>query len=355
MSFVAVAIGGAALVGAGATAYASQSAADSAADANKANRKIAEDTNALNYRMFLESRGSNGNALLPLYFPQGSEEALANSALGLYRANQAALGTPEQQVADYQAIVDGLTPSMSAGDALVNDLFSGALENRQVANINPVLQARGAVAGAQKQGIMEGLMARLNALSADRARAGYSGGGSSFQRNALKSATIPALQAAATVGAQADLANATDVANIRNAAIQTRLENLSLPLTQAANRAQLKQLPATATSRGLLASMAPFDWFKLNQAAFQANQGPLVTPVPSTGQIVGTAVGAGASALGNYYANQKLAQSLTPKTGYTVGDYMQQQNMANEYYGNGAAVNLFDSPAGYGSTYLNAA
>lgn len=353
MSFVAVAIGGAALIGAGATAYASKSASDSAADANKQNRKIADATNQLNYRMFLESRGSGGHALLPLYFPEGTEEALANRAMGLVRASQDAYGTPEQQLAAYQAIVDSLSPSMQAGDALVNDLFSGALEERQVGNLRPVMEARGKVAGAQKQGIMEALSERLNALRADRARAGYSGGGSSMQRNLLRSATLPALQQAATVGAQADLLNATDEANVRNAAIQTRLENLSLPLTQAANRVQLRNLPATAAGAATQAMFSPLDWFKLTPQAFQANQGPLVTPVPNTGQIVGAGVSAAASSLGNYYANKALVQQLSPSTtsrSFTVDDYFNAYGPSGY---SGTQPTLLDAGAGYGNLYSN--
>lgn len=354
---IAIAAIAAAAVAAGATAYGAKSASDSADAANEANKKSVADTNALNYRMFLESRGSGGNALLPLYLPQGSEAIAANRAYQLYQANQEALGTPQEQVARYNSVVQGLEPSMQAGDKLVQDLFSGALENQQVQNIQPVVQARGAVAGAQKQGILEGLMARLNAIQADRARAGYSGGGSAFQKALLQGATIPALQGAATVGAQADLANATDTANIRNAAIQTRLGNLSLPLTQAANRAQLINLPATATGAANAASLSPLDWFKLQPGVFRNDQGPLVSPVPNTGQIVGAAIGAGASSLGNYYANRDIAQRLTPQnTSSGTTSYLQQQRMMDEYYGTGASAgsSLFDAPSGYGGGFEGA-
>ena len=329
---VGLAIGAAALIGAGATAYASKSASDSAADANSANQKNVADTNALNYRMFLESRGSGGNALLPLYFPEGTESQLASRALQLYQAEQGSMGTPQEQVDRYNSVVQGLTPSMAAGDKLVQDLFSGALADEEVQNIQPVLAARGAVAGAQKQGILEGLMQRLSALSADRARAGYTGGRSAFQQALLNGATIPALQAAGTVGAQADLANATDVANIRNGAITTKMQNLSMPLTQAANRAQLINLPATATAAANNSSLSAFDWFKLNTQAYQNQASPLVTPVPNTGQIVGSAVSAGASTLGNYYANKALASQLSGSnsSSYGVNDYLQQQRMLQE-------------------------
>jgi hypothetical protein len=304
------------VLGAGATAYAGSQASDSASAANRQNQDIANATNALNYQMFLQSRGSQGSALLPLYFgSQSAEQNLANQAYATYLAEQQGLGTPADQLARYQSIVQGAQPAMSAGDTLVNQLFSGQLADQQVQNIAPVLAARGNVAASQKTGILEGLMQRLNALSADRARSGYVGGGSAFQKNLLTQATIPALQQAATVGAQADLANATDVANIKNQNINTRLGNLSLPLTQAANKIQLTTLPTTAAGSTFVQSLQPFDWFKLQPSAFQAQRPPLVTPVPNTGQVAGQAAGQFSSTLGNYFANRALINQLQNPNG----------------------------------------
>jgi hypothetical protein len=335
-----VAIGVVAGVAALGTAYSAYSASQSSKDAQNQNAKNVSDTNALNYQLFLQSRGSQGNALLPMYF-QNTEASLAGNALQAYQAEQAALGSPADQATAYQNIVSGLSPSMTAGDTLVNQLFSGELEKQQEANIAPVLAARGQVAAAQKVGILEGLQARLNALSADRARAGYQGGGSAFEKNALTSATIPALQAAGTVGAEADLQNASDVAGIKQQAINTRLNNLSLPLTQAANRIQLAQLPAAGVGQAATQSLTPFNWFKLNPQSFQAQNKPLVTPVPNVGQIAGQAVGSGASTLGNYFAQSAIANQLNQGTSPYVTSTSQNVNypisqsdqQLIEYYG----------------------
>lgn len=327
-SWVAVAVVAAGAIATGVGAY---SSSKSASAANKANQDIANATNALNYQMFLQSRGSQGNALLPMYMQPGTEQNLANQAYATWLAEQAALGSPTDQIAANRAITGAMAPSMAAGDALVNQLFSGELANQQVANIQPVLQARAGVAAAQKTGILEGLQARLNALSADRARAGYQGGGSAFQKNLLTGATIPAMQAAATVGAQTDVANAADVAAIKNQDIATRLQNLNLPLSRAANRIQFQNLPATAAGNTFTQSLQPFDWFKLNPSAFQAQRPPLVSPVPGIGSIVGAGVGAGASTLGNYFAMRSLANQMAPQSQpFTIEQYMQQQQMMNE-------------------------
>lgn len=343
---IAAAVIGAAAIGAGATAYAAKSSADSAAAANAANQAIAQSDRALQYQQFLQSRGAQGSALLPMYpsfTSAGVEQNLGNQAYATYLAEQAALGAPKDQIAQYQDIVSGLTPSMVAGDQLVNQLFSGQLEKQQEANIAPVLAARGAVATAQKQGILEGLQARLNALSADRTRQGYTGGGSTFQKNLLTGATIPALQAAGTVGAEADLANAADVAGIKQQAINTKLSNLSLPLTQAGNRLQMSALPATAAGTTYVNSLAPFNWFKLNQQTNVPFRSPYVQPVPGIGSIVGTGVAQGASTLGNYFANRALANQINapsdvppPSSSQNVNYPISQADQQMiEYYGLG--------------------
>lgn len=340
---IAIAIGGAAVIAAGATAYSASSAANSAKEANKTNKEIAASDRALQYQQFLKSRGSEGSAILPMYpsfTDKKVEEQLGNQAFATYLAEQQALGTPEEQIKAYQAIVNGLEPSMVAGDQLVNQLFNGDLERQQQQNIAPVLAARGAVAGAQKQGILEGLIAENNAISASRARAGYQGGGSAFEKSLLTRSTIPALQAAATVGAQADLANASDVAGIKQADINTRLNNLSLPLTQAGNRLQFQALPATAAGATFRNSLQPFDWFKLNPGTPGWTPSPYVTPVPGVGAIVGAGVAQGASTLGNYFANRSLINQVNQRASqpapFTTDQYFQNQRMMDEYYGAGA-------------------
>lgn len=341
MAAIGISVG----VGALATGFGAYEAGQSAQQAAATNAQNVANTNALNQWLFNQSRGAGGNALLPMYAPGGTETQLFQNALASYAAEQNALGTPEQQAAAYQAITRGLQPSVAAGSTLVNQLFSGQLERQQEANIAPVLAARGQVAAAQKTGILEGLQQQLNALSANRARAGYAGGGSSFERNLLTGATIPALQAAGTVGAQASLQNASDIAALKNQDINTRLNNLSLPLTQAGNAIQMQNLPATAIGNTATQSMQPFNWFKLQPQAFQAQNLPLVQPIPNVGQIVGTGIGSGASTLGNYFAMQSLINQLSPNS--------QQNQLINKmnqqgYLGGGTSSNLFDPTTGLG-------
>lgn len=303
---VAIALGVAAL-GTGIASGVSQAGA--AADANRTNAQNAAADRALQLQLFRESRGAAGSSLLPLYAPGGSEADLLNRALQTYYAET---GDPNATLQNYQSIVSGALPTMTAGDQLISDLFGGRLAEQQVANMQPVFQARAAVAGAQKQGILEALSQRLSALKAERQRAGYSGGGSAYEKNLLTQASIPALQQAASVGAQADLASATDTANIRNQDIATRLANINLPLARAANKIQLNQLPATALSQQLMNAQSGLNWFRLGPQTITPFQTPMVSPVPSTGAIVGSAVGNAASTLGNYYLTRNLLQQINP-------------------------------------------
>lgn len=290
-------IGGSALAGTG-TLIEGIGAEQATKDYNAQQRKLMEEAKQWDYQRFLESRGSGGQALLPMYFPQGTETGLATDALSAYKAAQAAAGTPDTELARYQSAATGMMPAMSQSDAVVNDLFSGALTEEQVRNIQPVLAARAGVAKAQKTGILEALQTRLNALSADRSRAGYQGGGSAFQKNLLTGATVPAMQAAATVGAQADLSNASDVANIRNAGINTKLSNLNLPLTQAENRLRLITAPQATLGQTQAGRTNLLNWFKMNPQAFSWTGVPNQQLTPN----MLMALGAGTTTAGQTWA-----------------------------------------------------
>jgi hypothetical protein len=150
----------------------------------------------------------------------------------------------------------------------------------------------------------------------------------------LTGATIPALQAAGTVGAEADLANAADVAGIKQQAINTRLQNLSLPLTQAGNRIQMSALPATAAGTTYVNSLQPLNWFKLNQQTNVPFRSPYVQPVPGVGAIVGQGVATGASTLGNYFANRALINQMNqPANAPFTMDQYNLQNQTTDPFG----------------------
>lgn len=311
-----------AVLGGGGSLLEAWGARDATLDYNRDQRNLVDNLKNYNYQKFLESRGQGGQALLPLYFPNNTETQLATDTLNNYLAMQAAAGTPSQEIANFQAAAQAMTPAQNEADMAVNNLFSGRMADQQVANMAPVAAARGAVAKAQKTGILEGLQARLNALSADRARAGYQGGGSALQKNILTSATIPALQAAGTIGAQADLANATDVANIRNTALNTQLQNINLPGQSAVNRMQLSLAPQAAAAQAQANRMNLFNWFKMPVQAFQWNMLPNQQIAPNNMMIAGAAMKGASQGVTGMIPSGSSNVSSASSSGFDVGSVL---------------------------------
>src|SRR5689334_9746665 len=102
-------------------------------DATATNAANIAATNALNYQMFLEGRGSTGHALLPYYF--GDEEKnLATNTSAIYDASQAAAGDYDQQLARYQGDVDQFNDMSQEAQNTAKGVFDGTLENESLTN-----------------------------------------------------------------------------------------------------------------------------------------------------------------------------------------------------------------------------
>lgn len=323
MSWAGMGMQGAGSIGSGVgTVMQGYGAKSAIQDYNAQQQQLYNAARDWDYQRFLESRGQGGQALLPMYAPSGTESSLFSNVLGNYLAQQSAAGSPAQEIAAYRSIAQAAQPGAAGATGAVNNLFSGALANQQVANIAPVIQARAQVAGAQKEGIYEGLQQRLNAIAADRARAGYVGGGSALQKNLLTGATIPALQQAATVGAQADLASASDVANIRNQNLVAQLQNVNLPVQQAYNQVALQQLPQSAAAQAQQQRLNQFNWFKMQPEAFRWNQIPNAMMTPNDLMIWGGGLSAAGQTLAGAGSTQNMLTALN----------QQKQPSGTQYY-----------------------
>lgn len=280
----------------------------SAKEANATNMRNAKNTRDLALRMFQESRGSTGSAVLPTYAGD-FEKQLFQGAQGAYQADQLAQGTPAQQLARYQAEVDQFQPAFQRGNEFIDDIYSGELQRQQLAEAQPVLEARTALAKTQKQGILYDISARLGALDAANARKGYIGSGSGFQNAQLRS-TVPLYQQAAGVGAAANLQNAQQIQAINEANRQLQLSSLSLPALRAQQAVSLRQLPFQSAVQNQLIGQKPFGMFNIGTAAFRPEQLPTVQPIPSNAAIGLTGLGALGQQVGNYYAQQQQAKAL---------------------------------------------
>ena len=104
--------------------------------AKKANLANAEATNATNLRMFQDSRGASGSAVLPNYLDSGTERLLAPNAASAAQARFP--NDPQAQLAYYQAIVDQMRPTIQAGTDAISGIYNGqiaaTLSARQMAS-----------------------------------------------------------------------------------------------------------------------------------------------------------------------------------------------------------------------------
>ena len=296
-----------------ATAYAASEQAGAQRDSNRTNTRNAQLTNDLNYNVFRETRGEGGTSILPLYatrMDQPFEPELFADVLDVYDSTGAM--TPEQQLAAYQEISAGFDPALAGSRATVNALFDGGLEAEARTAQEPVAAARLAMAESKKNSALEALAQTISEIKSISARKGFTG--DSFGERLLDfNARRVAYNEGAMATGAANLENATDLRNIKNAAIAMRVGNVGLPYQQ--RRVALSDADAAETALVDRTSRRTslFQPFRIGPGSFRYAPLPPVGPVASTGQIVGQAVGAGAGALGNYYVSRP--QPGAPGTG----------------------------------------
>ncbi len=281
--------------------------------ARSQNLTEARATRAQNQAFFEQSRGSTGSAVLPTYL-KDAEKRLSDQALAAYNAVNVL--TPEQQLAQYQSDIAGFAPAQGQANQFVDSIYSDALLNQRQQEAEPVFAARSALAKTQKQGILDDITARLNALDTANAQKGYVGGGTGFQ-NAQFRSTVPLYQQAAGVGAQANLQNAQDLYGIGETNRQLKLQSLSLPTQVAQQAIALRQLPQQAVINNQLSAQKPFGMFNIGTAAFRQENLPPVQPIASLGAIAGTALGGLGNDVAQIYANNQRAAAI--------------RNLANSY------------------------
>jgi len=306
MGVATAAIIGSAAVGAAGSVYGASQSSKAQAASDKKNQQNVADTNAMNYRMFRESRGAvdpeTGYAasVLPLYF-KGQEAQLAADANSQYQN----FWNQSQGLAnDLRSQLALATPASQAAMTALMGRYNGANLQQQLLNAQPVFGGRINQANAQVSGIRTGLQDVIGQLNASRAAQGFFGG-STFDRSRLAASTIGAQQAAAQQMAAAQLANATDERGLRDADLAGRAD-LSALTAGFQNYANMASAPLQAEVQGYQAAMQPYSFFKIGNQAFQNQAAPAVSPGISTGQAIGQVAGQlGGTAL-NYYLNQNL-------------------------------------------------
>lgn len=315
----AIAAIAAGVIGAGLGAYGASEQAGATEEAGRLNAQAQENINALLVQFAREQEGEGGK---PVFLPRytGGYEAgtLFPQAQAIYDVTGALLqGTPAEQAMRYKAIAEAAQPGETAAQRIGADIFSGALTKERLAEQVPVEQAGARLALTQKQGILDDLVQRTNALLAADARKGYVGTGSAVQTAAQRTA-IPFRQAAAATEAGQDLATVQRRAAIQEQGRQLKLQSLGLPVQLAQQQAALTNFPAQALAQAYQTRLQPFQFFQRRSAAPPAVKAPTYPVIPTTGQIVAQALGGTAGSLGNYFATQQLINQLN-QGGYGPG------------------------------------
>ena len=264
--------------------------AGTASESTRANKKIAKNANATNIVLTMMARGGvidavtarrlglpssivgKSAAVLPYYFGD-LEKTLGVDLTEAYNATQQLYGTPGQELASYKAQLDQYAPLIKSGEKSVEDLFSGAQEKQQLANLAPVEAQRLEGAAVRKNAGLEALKQTLNEIDAIQAGKGFTG--DTLGTNLTKfGARRNIFRDSATDLNQAKLENAMSEYGVKEANIGQRFQNATLPGTLAESSLRRTALPATTLANRIKLSQQPFGMFNMNPAAFQ----PVVSP-----------------------------------------------------------------------------
>lgn len=251
-------------------------------DANRTNLRMTQETNATNERLFRESRGSTGSAVLPTYLEPGQERAIAASAASAVQAMFP--DDPERQLAEYQAIVEAIRPTVLAGNDRIASIYDGRMAAEREANLAPVIEARTAAANAAGDAIRLGEQDMIGRLSAQEAAKGYSGTGS-FGVNQLLRAMVQGRAAAAQERANAALANEMEKRKLADDMLQLQLSSVDAPINRVGQLTKFEQTPQLAFGDLSQQATRPLEFFRISPQAFRADRPDPVSAVPSAAQL----------------------------------------------------------------------
>lgn len=291
MSMVSI---GALVVGSAATYAGQKKASDAARDANRKNIAAEQERNDLNYKQFLLGRGSEGNALLPMYFGDGEEE-IGQLAIDAVRK----LFGYNDNIYDYgENVLKDSQESIDIGDTVMQSIFDGSLEDQRLRNAKPVQDARKGVATARKNAVRDSLNKAIIDMRSRQGAKGFQGG-SSFERNQLLRTSIDSNNEIADAMSRAVLANAEDNRAIRDGISDFQIGNLSLPLSRIQQKIAARATPATTAAQVVSSATQPLDFFRMGEGRFRYEPLPQIQPNVSDGQIASAGIASLAKAAGS--------------------------------------------------------
>lgn len=325
---------------AGASAYGAVASANAQQQASQTAANSQNNANRLNYQMFQQAHGSNGNAVLPDYMG-GFEKQLGNDLSGAYTSAAVPLTT-------FQAATGRLAPAEQGAVNTTNSIFNGGITRTLLNNAAPVQATRLAVA---RDSSLDALHQTLDQIDASQAQRGMVG--DSYANRLLQ---FQAGQTAGNAVGAATLQNQQETADINNYGnVTLPLQNLVTPYTQGQQAGQFAFLPQDEWLQSMGQRMQPLNMVKIGYTGpFQYQ--PLPTPGPGAYSGVANALsslgGSGSGMSGaalNYYMqqqNQQAQQNL-------LGQFMQQnaynQSMLPQVQAANAATNQFNAAVANGA------
>lgn len=270
--------------------------------ATRTNADIARRAQELQEKLFHESRGSTGHAILPEYF--GDEERrLGEYAGDISRASREVWGTPMEAAARGKRLADRYRPLLEEGTKAIEGIYSGDLERERLANLAPLAETRLSAAKSRRQSISQALADHRARLAAINAEKGYSGTGSASEQLALRT-SLGAGQEAADVETAARLQTAEDERAIKDYITELQLKSPEVATALMREAMALDMTPAEYLRLAASSAYVPYDFFRV-----PVGQQPPIIPPPyqqpnvGVGQILSAAGQQAGQAALNWYLN----------------------------------------------------
>lgn len=285
--------GGLGIAGAMMSADAQGDAADAAANSQREN-------NAQNYRMFLESRGKGGSAVMPLYMTN-SDGSLFEASLGRDLVSGYNQSAPAS-IASFRRAGMPFADAQNRSTKMVGDIFNGGITDKLLTNAKPVQKARVTTA---RQSSLDALNKTLDSIDAVQAGKGFSG--DSYAANKMR---FDARKGVGDAMGAINLQNLSEDRQIRDYGdVQLPLENLSLPWTSARQAMEYANLPQTLYSNAVQQRLAPLSFLRIGGSQpFQYQPIPTAPPIASDGQLMAQGLSGMAGMVSNYAQQRQQEQ-----------------------------------------------
>jgi len=352
--FQGIGLAAAAVLGAGASMFSSSQQADATQNAANTAARSQRDANQLNYKQFLESRGSGGSAVLPTYLQLTGggglfEGALGNDLVNAYQQSSVPLST-------FQGAANRLAPAQRGAEDFTNQIFNGGVTNRLLSDAAPVQAAKLAYA---KSTSMDALNRTLAAIDAAQAGKGFTG-----DSLASRMVGLGAQKSAGDAISTASLSNMGENQQIRNYGdVSLPMQNLNLPYQMAQQAGNYAFLPQNDWLQSLQSRMSPLSFLRIGTASpFQFQTLPTAPPIPSTGGLIGQGIGQLGGTAAQYFMGQQAQQNLmgqmpyyngagySMNTGNAVGNSIAAGQVNDPYFTSGAAAAGANVAAGGGGS-----